>query len=84
MKFATEVHLKHTTIGPMIPKEMKYNLHYGEKFYLRHTANIYIKKKRSMDHNSLTCIFANAMQSSSSIVIAIGTQILQCHKKVKG
>ena len=37
-----------------------------------------------MDHNSLTCIFANAMQSSSSIVIATGTQILPCHKKVKG
>ena len=38
MKFSTmltpsSVHLtifKDTTMGPMIPKEMKYNLHYGE------------------------------------------------------
>ena len=40
--------------------------------------------KRPMDHNSLTCIFANAMQYSSSIATATGTQIWPCHKKVKG
>ena len=37
-----------------------------------------------MGHNSLTYIFANAMQQSSSIAIANGTQIWPDHKKVKG
>ena len=37
-----------------------------------------------MGHNSLTCIIANAMQQSSSIATAIGTQIWPYHKKVKG
>ena len=40
--------------------------------------------KRPMGHNSLTCIFANAMQQSSSIAIATRTQIWPYHKKVKG
>ena len=38
--------------------------------------------KRPMGHNSLTCILANAMQQSSSIATATGTQ--PYHKKVKG
>ena len=42
------------------------------------------KNKRPMGHNSLTCIFANAMQQSSSIATATGTQIWPYHKKVKG
>ena len=37
-----------------------------------------------MGYNSLTCIFANAMQQSSSIATAIGTQIWPYHKTVKG
>ena len=37
-----------------------------------------------MGHNSLTYIFANAMQQSSSIVKATGTQIWPYHKMVKG
>ena len=37
-----------------------------------------------MGHNSLTCIFANAMQQSSSIATATGTQVWPYHKKVKG
>ena len=37
-----------------------------------------------MGHNSLTCIYANAMQQSSSIATATGMQILLYHKKVKG
>ena len=37
-----------------------------------------------MGHNLLTCIFANAMQQSSSIATATGTQIWPYHKKVKG
>ena len=37
-----------------------------------------------MDHNSLTCIFANAMEQSSSIATATGTQICPYHKKVRG
>ena len=36
-----------------------------------------------MGPNSLTCIFANAMQQSSSIATATGTQIWSYHKKVK-
>ena len=40
--------------------------------------------KRPMGHNSLTCIFTNAMQQSSSIATATGTQIWPYHKKVKG
>ena len=36
-----------------------------------------------MGHNSLTRIFANAMQQSSSIATATGTQIWLYHKKVK-
>ena len=35
-----------------------------------------------MGHNALTCIFANAMQQSSSIATATGTK--PYHKKVKG
>ena len=38
---------------------------------------------RSPDKNS-HCIFANAMQHSSSIATVTGTQIWPCHKKVKG
>ena len=37
-----------------------------------------------MGHNSLSCIFANAMQQSSSIATAAGTQIWPYHKKVDG
>ena len=37
-----------------------------------------------MGYNWLTCIFANAMQQSSSIAIATGTQIWSYHKKVNG
>ena len=37
-----------------------------------------------MGHNSLTCIFANAMQQSSSIATATWTQIWPYHKTVKG
>ena len=29
---------KYATIGPVIPKEMKYMVMYGETFYRRHTA----------------------------------------------
>ena len=42
------------------------------------------KNKRLMGHNSLTYIFAKAMQQSSSIATEIGTQIWLYHKKVKG
>ena len=42
------------------------------------------KKKKNMGHNSLTCIFANAMKQSSSISITTGTQIWPYHKKIKG
>ena len=36
----------------------------------------YIKQEAGpMGHNSLTCIFANAMQQSSSIATVTGTQI---------
>ena len=37
-----------------------------------------------MGHNSLTCIFANAMQQSSSIATATWTQIWPYYKKVQG
>ena len=37
-----------------------------------------------MGYNLLTCIFANAMQQSSSIATATGTQIWPYYKKVKG
>ena len=37
-----------------------------------------------MDHNSLTYIFANDMQQSSSIATTTGTQIWHYHEKVKG
>ena len=37
-----------------------------------------------MGHSSLACIFANAMQQSSSIATATGTQNWPYHKKVKG
>ena len=37
-----------------------------------------------MGYNSHICIFANAMQQSSSIDTANGTQIWPYHKKVKG
>ena len=37
-----------------------------------------------MGHHSLPCIFANAMQQSSSIATAPGTQIWPYHKKIKG
>ena len=37
-----------------------------------------------MGHNLLTCIFANAMQQSSSIATATGTQIWPYQKTVKG
>ena len=40
--------------------------------------------RRPMGHNSLICIFANAMQQFSSIVTGTGTQISPYHKKVKG
>ena len=43
-----------------------------------------IQKKRPMGHSSLTCILANAMQQSSSIATATGTQIWPYHKTVKG
>ena len=36
-----------------------------------------------MGHNSLTCIFANAMQQFSSIATATGTQIWPYHKTTK-
>ena len=42
------------------------------------------KNKRPMGHYLLTCIFANAMQQSSSIATTTGTQIWTYHKKVKG
>ena len=42
------------------------------------------KKKRPMGHNWLTCIFANAMQQSSSFATATGTQIWPYHKMIKG
>ena len=37
-----------------------------------------------MGHNSLTCIFVNAMQQSSSIATETRTQIWPYHKTVKG
>ena len=40
--------------------------------------------KRPRGHNLLTCIFANAMQQSSIISTATGTQIWPYHKRVKG
>ena len=42
------------------------------------------KKKSPVGHNSLTCIFANAIQQSSSIATATGTQIWPYHKTAKG
>ena len=36
-----------------------------------------------MGHNLLTCILVNAMQQSSSIATATGTQIRPYHKTVK-
>ena len=42
------------------------------------------KNKRPMGDNSLTYIFSNAMQQSSSIATATWTQIWPYHKKIKG
>ena len=42
------------------------------------------KKRGPMGHNLITCLFANAMERSSSIATATGTQIWPYHKKVKG
>ena len=36
-----------------------------------------------MGHNAPTCMFANAIQQSSSIATPTGTQIWPYHKKVK-
>ena len=42
------------------------------------------RNKRLMGHNSLTYIFANAMQQSSSIATATVTHICPYYKKLKG